>query len=589
MRSIPGHISPWLVLAVFAIGLCFASSCKKSAEKASDTTLNIRIAAEPDRINPMLSKSPVASQIEQLIYYKLLDFDRVTLELIPMLAKRMPTVTLIDTGIYRGFTAYDFEIRVEANWDNGSPITGNDLLFSIKLAMHPEVPAGSWKNFLEYIPQVEVDQNNQKKLRIYLNKSYLLADVIAGNFEIYPEYLLDPKGILKGISYQDLNDAAKLKKLSADSSFIQFGQEFAKSGTEASTMLGSGPYKLDNWTPGKELILSRKSDWWGDKISEKEKNSFFTANPSRIKYVLIADELAALTALRNKQIDLCNDIEAKEFQALQTSAEDKNTFNCFTAKLMQFFFVGIHMQKPGLNDLHVRKALAYAMPVDKIIQQLFGGYAERIVGPIHPSKHYYNKALKPIPFDLGLAKKELNDGGWADTDGNGIADKQIDGKKVELSFNLLTTNKKLGQELALIFKQEAKNIGIEINIEAIEAQSFQKRLRARDFDLVNFAIKQYPGYVDLEPSWHSKSIGEKGNNISGFGDASSDAIIDSLNLATDTKEIYRLYREIQEKIYADQAAIFLCSPLERIALNKKWRGEGSDRAPGYFEQLFTER
>ena len=62
----------------------------------------------------------------------------------------------------------------------------------------------------------------------------------------------------------------------------------------------------------------------------------------------------------------------------------------------------------------------------KIIDQLYKGYAQEVSGPIHPTKAYYNKEIKPYEYDIRKAEQLLNESGWTDSDGDGIRDKMVD-------------------------------------------------------------------------------------------------------------------------------------------------------------------
>jgi ABC-type transport system substrate-binding protein len=115
------------------------SACK--TENKRGNTVTIRLAGEPERLNPVTTEESNATQIMSHIFMPLLDFDPKTLELTPILAKNRPLVVNIDTGAFQGKLGYVYEIRDEATWDNGKPITSSDYIFTIKTILNKKVGA----------------------------------------------------------------------------------------------------------------------------------------------------------------------------------------------------------------------------------------------------------------------------------------------------------------------------------------------------------------------------------------------------------------------------------------------------------------
>ena len=71
---------------------------------------------------------------------------------------------------------------------------------------------------------------------------------------------------------------------------------------------------------------------------------------------------------------------------------------------MSYLYIGMNMDHPILSDLNVRKAFSHMVDRQKIIDQLYKGYAQEVSGPIHPTKAYYNKEIKPYDYDIKKAE-----------------------------------------------------------------------------------------------------------------------------------------------------------------------------------------
>ncbi|MDX1479412.1 MAG: hypothetical protein R3301_16975, partial [Saprospiraceae bacterium] len=116
MRRTPVLTPVWLLM--FAI---FLSACDtERAVQDEAFTLTIRLAAEPDNLNPTRSRSIYATPIEGLIMYPLAEHDPQTFELSPLIVKSLATTDEITEGAFAGGTVFHYEIREEARWDDGS-------------------------------------------------------------------------------------------------------------------------------------------------------------------------------------------------------------------------------------------------------------------------------------------------------------------------------------------------------------------------------------------------------------------------------------------------------------------------------------
>jgi len=122
---------------VFILLMIFLFSCKGDQPKiVTDDTLDIAIRREPKMLNPYLNPTAVSREVFQYIFVPMADFDPKSYKLEPILIKSIPEGEIIEEGPYAGGTKYTIEFREEAKWDNGTPITGKDLLFSMKAIKH---------------------------------------------------------------------------------------------------------------------------------------------------------------------------------------------------------------------------------------------------------------------------------------------------------------------------------------------------------------------------------------------------------------------------------------------------------------------
>lgn len=560
-------------------------SCSPDVQQNEDFNITVRFRSDPAKLNPILGNATVEStELNNLIFLPLGHYDPESLELEPVLAKSLNPSMEITEGPYAGGIAFDYEILEDAVWDDGSPVTGEDYLFTIKLAKNPAVDAAAWRGILQDIVEVDVDKENPKKFRVYLKDYFHLAQEVSCTFEIFPKHVYDPDGMLDNIDLQTLNDAETLSSLmESDSSLVNFANMFSSSKYTQEIVSGSGPYKLKNWEVDQYIVLEKKENYWGAQHNDRFQ---LRANPKEITYRIIADENAAITLLKDGSIDLMNVMNAENFTNLKESPGFDSMFTIATPPLSRYYYIGLNNRKPELSDRDVRRALAHTFDVDGIIENLEDGYGTRQVTAMMPGYPFYDDSLEPIPFDLEKAKEILVEEGWEDTNGNGVRDKIIDGKLVEMEIDYLASNSPLGQRVGLLFQDNAKQVGVQVNMIIKESRQLSESVYAHEFEASASAAGLSLAPYDPYQRWHSdNSVVGKGN-VFGYNNAENDEAINDIRNEPDFEKRAEAYATFQKTMYDEQPVIFLYSPVQKFVLNNKFKGVFSAKRPGYFVNSF---
>ena len=556
----------------------FTAGCAPEQSVDAENIVTIRIANDPDNLNPMRSRSSYATQIENLILVTLAEFDPVTLELSPLLVKSLAR----KEPLPEGGTRFHYEIRPEATWEDGIPITGADVLFTLKTVFNPKVTT-SWKGLLSFIKKVEVDAADPRKFSIDIPENYMLAEVISCNFNVFPKHVYDPEGIMDSFAFEDLINTEKVTQL--DEAALQtFAENFMSEKYNRDVVSGAGAYRLEHWATGEYIRLIRKKDWWGDKVVDPP--NLLKAHPSEIIYKVIPDENTAITALKDGSIDLLSEVTPANFIGMRDDPQYADKFAFLSPQLMQYNYLLLNNRDPRLADKRVRQALAHVVDYKSIMEDVMLGLADRTIGPFSPRAGYYNGDLTPLEQDIDLAKTLLSEAGWEDTNADGIVDKVLDGQRQELNLDVIVTQREVGQKIALLLKDNGRKAGIDIDIVTKEGRMLSQDIRKRDFEILPLRTRLYPGAVDPHQNWHSDSDRPGGNNRSGFSTERSDELIEQIRLARSADQRQQLYLELQELIYEEQPVVFLYVPFERIIVSKQFQVEPSSRRPGYCENLF---
>lgn len=579
----------YTILALLLI-LGIGTGCKNNPTSKEDDvvfSLNrplneaiLQIDAEPDRLNPALSTSSYARIVANTIFQYLLYIDPQSLETVPQLARSRPEATPITEGPYAGGIAYAFEIHEQAVWDDGSPVTAQDFIFTLKAVLNPQVPAPAYRAFLSFIKDVEVDPSNPRRFTVLTSEKYILGEeAIGSTLPVIPAYLYDPDGLLRDIPFSEFTDEARAAELAKnDPRLQQFAELFTspKYSREKEGVSGSGPYRFESWETGQRLIVSKKENYWGDALAEQY--PALAAFPDKFIFQPIPDPNAAITALKDAQVDAMANIPPDDFLELQKNEFTARRYNFFSPPLLGNTFIYVNTRIPKLSDKRVRHALAYAIDVNQIIETAYNGMGSPFASPVHPTFPYYNQELKPIPYDPDKARALLAEAGWTDSNNNGIADKMISGKLEEMTLNYkIVAGRDNIQAVALLVQESAKRAGFDIQIEAKEFAVLADDFKRRDFELAPWGKTIPPSLWEPKQDFHSQ-----GDDRAGFARAETDALIEQIQVTLDEKERNRLYKQLQAIIYDEMPLIYLLVPTSRVAIHKRFDIEPTPIYPGYF-------
>jgi ABC-type dipeptide transport system, periplasmic component len=300
--------------------------------------VNIRLDAAPVSLNPyMVGGHAPSLNVARQIIQPLGDYDPKTLELQPVLIKAIPQSRIVADGPRKGQYVFDFELRPEAVWDNGSPVTGNDYLFTLKLIHHPKLPTDAYRGYSQYMSGVEVDAADPKKFSVYLREYYIKALEALCGVPIYPAYHYDPSGLLTNVPLADFLDSSKVAALATDETQIAFAEAFAqpKFSNKPEAISGSGPYRLKLMNE-QGVVLVKKENWWGDKLAKK--HPMLSAFPKKLTYKVVKDDLIMANMIKNGELDLVSNITSTAFSELKG-------LDSLTAKY-DFFVSQHHVLRP---------------------------------------------------------------------------------------------------------------------------------------------------------------------------------------------------------------------------------------------------
>ncbi len=583
------------VLTAITIVSCGSSNTDDQKNEQNSSTHNLQRGntvvihelSDPDMLNPATSSSANSTYIQYNLFMYLLDVDKESLELSPSLAKSRPDIREIEEGKYKGGQALTYEIRPEAEWDNGEPVTAHDVAFTYKAIKNPLTDAENKRPYLKFIDGMTIDEDNPRKFTIYSKEPYFMAEFASGNTYIMPEHIYDSSQIMRKFDMSKFSTQEGLNEIRNDEASKRFADAFnsEKFQRKKGYVKGCGPYKFVDWETGQRVILKKKKDWWGQELEGEAYG--FTAHPDQITYEIINDMTTTLSALKDENLDLARSIRPKDYANLKDNESFRDKYKMAAPTQMSFTYIGMNMNHPILGDRQVRKAMTHLVNKERIIEVLRYGYAKPTVGPIHPSKPYYNDTVERYKYDLQKAMTLLDEAGWKDSNGNGIRDKKVDGKRreMELTYKYNSGNDSR-EKIGLMLKQNAKKAGIDVEVLQKEWTVYLEEVKNHNFDMFCLGWVQDPIIDDLRQIWHTESY-NGGSNYIGFGDSYSDQLIDSINTELNKSKRNKMYKEMQAIIHKRVPYIFLYTPQNLLTIHQRFTNTNTYLArPGYTAREF---
>ena len=470
-----------------------------------------RLNAEPATLNPITASDAYEGQINGFIYESLLTLDNESLDHIPLLAESWE--------VSEDKMHYTFVLKEGLHWQDGKPLTAEDVKYTFDRAKDPEVDAPHLRNYYKDLIKVEIV--DERTVRFTYATPYFKALDIIGLLGIIPKHL--------------------------------FEKEDFNTHSAGRSPMGSGPYRFIKWETGKEIVLERYPDYWGKPHYIK-----------RIVFRIITDETVALQVLKRGEIDFMGLLPI-QWERQTNSDQFNETFNKIRYPAMSYSYIGWNNQRPLFADRRVRRAMTMLLDRESFVKNIWYGLGTVISGNFFIGSPDYDKSIKPWPYDPEGAVKLLNEAGWKDTDGDGVLDREGVSFRFEFTYSQGSTT---GEKIATMLQESLSKVGVEMKIRVLEWALFTRLLDDRAFDAVTLGWS-LPVMADPYQVWHS-SQAEKGSNYIGFINKEADRIIEEGRLEFDREKRAAMYRRFHSILHDEQPYTFLFNRDSLVALERRF-------------------
>lgn len=474
------------------------------------------VVGEPKYVNPILASGNDTDMVLcSLVFSGLTKYNKNG-ELVGDLASRWEVSPDNKT--------YTFYLNNGVLWHDKKSFTADDVIFTIEYIQNPAY-TGTLSNIWK---DVKVEKIDDLSVKFTLPSVYIdfLSNTTLG---------ILPRHHIENIAPADI-----------------WGADFNLQ------PIGTGPYKFSE--------IKKDKNGHIQSITLMANNNYYRkrAYINRITFKFYSHYMQILEAYRKKEIQGLDYISPEDV----IDAEDWKGISLHRIVLPQYTAVFFNVKSKLLEDNKTRKALAYAVDKQKILQEILNSEGQLVESPILPGFLGYNPDVKKYSFNLEEAKNLLEQAGWQDTNGDGIREKE----GLKLEFNLLTVDKSLYGRTAQIICDGWKDLGVNVEVIIYDSKILQQDyINLRNYDALLYG-ENLGRDPDPYPYWHSTQAEGSGLNLSSFSENSVDEILEEARQSVDCNFRSLKYMEFQNIIVEEVPAIFLFNPNYIYGVSEKVKG-----------------
>jgi microcin C transport system substrate-binding protein len=468
------------------------------------------------------------------------------------------------------YSSVTFGLRPTARFSDGKPITPEDVIFSLETLKKVSPFFGA---YYKNVSKAEKTGEHEVTFRFDEKGNRELPQIV-GQLPVLPKHYWEGKG-----ANGEPRDLSK---------------------TTLEIPVGSGPYRIKSFEPGRSIVYERVADWWGKDLPVSKGQWNF----DELRFDYYRDRVPAFEAFKAGNIDYFPESSAKEwataydFDAIKSGQVKKERIVDGDPPQMQAF--AFNLRRPQFQDPRVRRAFLLAFDFEWANKNLFYDQYARVknffgfddlkstglpegkeleileqlrkeVPPEVFTSEYalpVNKTPADVRQHLAEAAKLLAEAGW--TPKNGVLT-NAQGQVLRAEFlNVQPEFERILQPYA----QTLGRLGIQATIRTVDSAQYQRREDDFDFDIItsNFAQSTSPGNEQRE-FWGSAAADTKGSrNVLGIKNPAIDKLIDRVIFTKDREDLAAATRALDRVLLWNNYVVpQWYSPYERIAYWNKFK------------------
>ncbi|HVZ52641.1 MAG TPA: extracellular solute-binding protein [Pseudolabrys sp.] len=429
-----------------------------------------------------------------------------------------------------------YRVSAKAKWHDGQPVTADDVIFSFQAQKEnrPDLAA-----YYRHVTKAEKTGEREVTFTFDGPGNRELPHIV-GQLTIYPKHW-----------WEGTDKSGRKRDITA---------------TTLEPPLGSGPYRVKDFTPGRSIVYEQVADYWGKDLNVNIGSNNF----AQMRFEYFRDSTVALEAFKGDQIDWRTETSAKDwatsydFPAAREKKVVREEFPQTSFGVMQAFVFNIRRDK--FKDARLRQAFNYAFDFEEMNRQLFYGQYKRIDSyffgtelassgvPQGMELEILNAVRAQVPPDL-FTKPYTNPVNGNPTAvrnnlrhalallreaGYEIRDTKLVDAKTGAPFSVeILLVQPAFERVALFYKPALQRLGIDVSVRTVDTSQYENRLRQWDYDIVvgSWGESLSPGN-EQRGYWGSQAADQPGSrNLIGIKNPAVDAMIERVIYAKSREEL----------------------------------------------------
>lgn len=467
------------------------------------------LGAPPPKLNELTAHDVYSRVIYSRVMESLAEYDIGKVKVVPLLAESWQTA---EDGL-----STTFKLRKNVTFSNGEPLTADDVVHTYRLTMNENVTEGHTREYYRYIIDCEKIDDHTVTFRYG---------------EVHYENFLRAAGI-----------KIHSKRFLSNYTDSQIKEHLA-------LLLGTGPYRLADatkYTPGEPIVIVRNERYWG------------VPGPwDRMVFNVIEKESTEQIAFQNGELDVYAPLPEQHYQMLNDPALVARTQHYVYEHVRTgYTYIGWNQKRKDrptwFADKRVRQAMTMLIDRERMVDEIWLGFASVASGPFHHLGPQHNPAIKPWPYDRDRAVALLKEAGFT----LGANDRVIapDGTPfdVELTYS---AGSEFVHRIALSLKDNFARGGVNLKLDPVKWPVMLEKLNNKDFDAITLGWGAGGIEGDIEQMFHTRTIKE-GDNRNAYSNPQLDALIDQAHRTLDEDERMKIWRQCHAILHEDQPYTFM--------------------------------
>jgi len=487
---------------------------------------------EPADVDPHITTGMPEHRIQLALFEGLVSKHPKTLEPVPGVAESW--------DISDDEKVYTFHIRDNAKWSNGDPLTAQDFVWSWRRALMPalgnhyayslyvvENAEAFHKGGVENFGQVGAEALDDKTLRVTLHSPTPYFLQLLDHHSFYPVH---PETIEKHGAIDDR------------------GTRW----TRPDNFVGNGPFTIKEWSPNRVFKVEKNPHYWDAERVALQEIHFYPVQQSTTEERMF----------RAGQLHLTMEVPISKRPVYKRA--DHPALR--TQPLFSTYMYMLNTKKPPLDDVRVRKALAYSIDRAAITEHVTQGGQEPAFNVTPPDPRGYT-AEAELEYDVERARELLAEAGYPNGEGF---------PSLEILYNTHEDHRKIAVTVQQMWK---KALNIDITLQNQDWKVYLSNKTAGNYEIARFAW----GGDYLDPSTFLELfVTDGGNNDTGWGNERYDELLDLAARTADREERFGYFQEA-EAILMEEVPVIPVYTYNRNRLVrpsvKGWHGNIMDYHP----------